>query len=464
MIKSLFCSQFNPREGPKVIHQVPDGSIVPSPTSTQAPLVDFDSISSFVIPRQAFCDRLVSICNNRYRVLGHPVCINSRKYVRNQFIFNFSIVLEEDEDMSSYVTVVRRLAILFRSLEEQEEFLSKDILDGDVDDDDGGDDGDDHQRMDGGENGLMMGGGGAGRWQQQGKGRVYALCEIILEDLNNYCECMIPIDMLDTINIKLFPLYSPPTSVKAWHAPLSTVRLESVMDENWDLTMLKIVPFINGINSVRRIAELAEADFILVKKCMEHLLYYGCLIMLDIFQFSAIYAPTPEISTFIEDRTMQQECASYISTIEPPLAPSVIISLYTSLRQGQTLKAWCMEHKRSILGLDIRRFITFGLIKGFLYRIHKYAIKTSGGGKGGAKARLLVGKTRPRLLMDGSSPSPATVGMAGRKAKPPSGRLRLMKYLDGMHCFDEICTEMHMSEKQLLAQLRAYGDVQIIHR
>lgn len=42
--------------------------------------------------------------------------------------------------------------------------------------------------------------------------------------------------------------------------------------------------------------------------------------------------------------------------------------------------------------------------------------------------------------------------------------LPLMKYLDGMHCFDEICTEMHISEKQLLAKLRAYGDVQIIHR
>lgn len=35
----------------------------------------------------------------------------------------------------------------------------------------------------------------------------------------------------------------------------------------------QIVPFIDGINSVRRIAERAEADFILVKKCIEHLLY-----------------------------------------------------------------------------------------------------------------------------------------------------------------------------------------------
>ncbi len=43
--------------------------------------------------------------------------------------------------------------------------------------------------------------------------------------------------------------------------------------------------------------------------------YYGCLLMLDVFQFSAIYAPTAEISTLIEDKTMQQECASYISML-----------------------------------------------------------------------------------------------------------------------------------------------------
>ena len=30
--------------------------------------------------------------------------------------------------------------------------------------------------------------------REQGK-KVYALCEMIMEDLNNYCECMIPIGM-----------------------------------------------------------------------------------------------------------------------------------------------------------------------------------------------------------------------------------------------------------------------------
>ncbi|KAI9885854.1 MAG: hypothetical protein M1823_002333 [Watsoniomyces obsoletus] len=364
MIKSIFFTKFLAREGPTVLYQVPDGSIVPSRTSKQEPLLDFTSITSFVIPRPDFRDRLVSICINNYRVLGYPICIPSDKYKRNELLFNLSIVLDEEEDMSSYMTVIRKLAALFRSLEEQCSFLSKDLLD---------DEDVNHE--------------------PRTSGKVYALCEIILEDLNNYCECMIPIgkdiylrasegvaDDSNTINIKLFPLYPQPSSVTAWQVPLSTVRLESLRDGDWDSSMhqsdLKIVPLINGINSVQRIAEMVKADFGLVRRSIEHLLYYGCVHMLDVYQSGAIYAPTPEISTLVEDRLMQKECASYISTIEPVKSPSTILTLYTSLHQGQTLKAWSIEHQNLLTGIDMRRFITFGVIKEFLYRVHKYAIKS----------------------------------------------------------------------------------------
>lgn len=41
----------------------------------------------------------------------------------------------------------------------------------------------------------------------------------------------------------------------------------------------------------------------------------------------------------------------------------------------------------------------------------------------------------------------------------------LSKYLDGVHCFDQICTELEISEKELMSRLKRYpGEVQIIHR
>ncbi|RMJ22654.1 nitrogen permease regulator, partial [Aspergillus sp. HF37] len=292
MIKAIFYSKFDTQEGPKVVHQVPDGAIVPSPTAPAPLFLAFSDISFFVIPRQELCGNLIQVCANGYRILGYPICMKSPRYDRNEFIFNFCLVLNEEEDFSTYKGVVQKLADLMRGLEEQSGFLSRD-------------------------------------YSKSGEGKVYSLCETLMEDLNNYCECMIPIgefsckfcpggaanvgaDDLNTLNIKLFPIYPAPPPVRAWQVPLFTVRYQSFVDENWDLTMQRIVPYINGVNSVRIISILADADFSLTCRAIRHLLYYGCLFLLDIFTFSAIYAPTAQFtSTIACDEAMQQECARY---------------------------------------------------------------------------------------------------------------------------------------------------------
>lgn len=84
--------------------------------------------------------------------------MKSVRYDRNEFIFNFCIVLAEEEDFSTYKSVVQKLADLMHGLEEQNGFLSRDF-------------------------------------SKSGEGKVHSLCEMLMEDLNNYCECMIPIGM-----------------------------------------------------------------------------------------------------------------------------------------------------------------------------------------------------------------------------------------------------------------------------
>lgn len=79
--------------------------------------------------------------------------LDDRKYARNKFIFNFAIVLDEDVEFSTYKSVVRKVAKLFKALEEQSGFLSNEVT----------------------------------------RSGVYALIEQVMEDLNNYSECMIPI-------------------------------------------------------------------------------------------------------------------------------------------------------------------------------------------------------------------------------------------------------------------------------
>lgn len=76
-------------------------------------------------------------------------------------------MLEEDAAWNAHATVVKKLARLFRNLEEQADFLSQEEKN----------------------EGLIV----AGEEGYGGGAKVYALCEMIMEDLNNYCECMIPI-------------------------------------------------------------------------------------------------------------------------------------------------------------------------------------------------------------------------------------------------------------------------------
>lgn len=269
-----------------------------------------------------------------------------------------------------------------------------------------------------------------------------------MEDLNNYSETQIPIDDANTLNIKLFPTYPNPPEVKAFYVPVSTVRLEELVDENWDLTMLRILPYIDGVNSVKQIARRADADYKLTRKAVQHLLYYGCLLLLDVFQFGVCYAPTAEISGFVKDLEVQRECGRYVAMPgEEAIGGVRLVELYLGLRQGVTVRQWWLEHEEELRGADVRRFITFGAIKGFLYRVHKYAFSPSAVKQNKKKGLVEKGKSK-----------------GNKKEKSKEGERELAEFLDGAHCFDEICTEFMISESELMRRLKVWGDVQIIQR
>jgi nitrogen permease regulator 2-like protein len=462
--------------------------------SSQA-LVSFPAISRFVIPRQSLCANLLTLTlpplypnQPPLLLLSYPLCLTSPKYPRNEFIFNFSLILSEptEIDVPSYKSILLKLSHLMLSLEEQSLYLSSDP-------------------------------------SAPNTGPIYAIIETLMSDLNNYCECMIPIDGSNTLHLKLFPTLPSPPPVKAWHVPIFTVHIGTLLDENWDLTMQRIIPFINGVNSLARIAALADADPKLTKKCIKHLLYYGCILLLDIFSFGNIYAPTAEFTNLIAtDLVMQKECARYTnirgarshpnneeaivdgsfsrSLTRPSLDSNnmassasqrndddeesvwpltsrgtavdgvAIVQLFAAMRQGVTVREWYAQNADQLANIDLRRFVTFGVIKGFLYRVHRYAFRSAethaskahaaGGSVGGLAAN---GATDVRKSDVAASTGPAKydeeepVEQFGRKVLP---------YIDGTHCFDEICTELEISERELVERLKSgsVGDVAIICR
>ena len=301
-------------------------------------------------------------------------------------------------------------------------------------------------------------------------------------------------------------------------------------------------------------------------------MYYGCLVLLDIFSFGAIYACTAEIGGFVVDDDIKDECAQYVrvprlrigsdartirlgsgseksrdeqdsrsssaasqhsdtmsstvrtsididthtatqkNTNEPDqwrIEHSTLIQLYTSLRQGLTLKNWVLEHLDLLTGIDVRRLITFGIIKGFLYRVHKYAIATStslppapptslqtSAATSTANLRdsdaATVRNTHPPTshhahqapqqnvhahhpsfslhrpsIASTTSLNPQVVAQAKHDVPMFDGilpseqdrqnGLPLLRFLDGLHCFDEICTELQVPEKVVEGKVRGVG-------
>lgn len=101
---------------------------------------------------------------------------------------------------------------------------------------------------------------------------IYAILEQLYEDLNSYSETSIPIDKFNSIELKIFPFYPNPPEVHDWEVPVALIGLKKRIEDNWDLTMAKICLYIDGVNHVNRIAELAECDLDLIREAIRHLL------------------------------------------------------------------------------------------------------------------------------------------------------------------------------------------------
>lgn len=173
------------RSGPRIVAQTPSNLLGAPKTS----LLDFDHLQPYIIPRKPFCNRLVTATDSeaKYVVVSHPVLISDEKYSRNEFMFNFGVVIEEGTDRVAFERVVRRLAVTFSEMEMQDGYLS-------------GQEGEE---------------GTAENKGREGRRGVDGLLEIVREDLNNYGECMIPvgewrlIPCLYMLPPSILPLYTP---------------------------------------------------------------------------------------------------------------------------------------------------------------------------------------------------------------------------------------------------------------
>ncbi|KAF8892501.1 nitrogen permease regulator 2-domain-containing protein [Infundibulicybe gibba] len=303
-------------------------------SSANRTLFNFDDISKYVIPHSALCGRLVICSTEKHRIIGFPVQLMG-KYKRNYFRYNLCFVFERAADLSCYEPIVRKVSRVLTSCEEESGFLSN----------------------------------------PQTSPALHAILEQLYEDLNSYSETSITIDRFNSIELKIFPFYPNPPEVKDWMVPLALINLSKRIEDNWDLTMAKVCKFIDGINHVSRIAHLADCHIALTRQAISHLLYYQVIMTIDIFQYSNMYTLRKSIQRLAEETHVMAECGPYVTRPGNAIPDwPRLLHLYSRLKAGKTVWEWMEAYNVHELGIDVRRFTSFGVIKGFLRRVHRWPI------------------------------------------------------------------------------------------
>lgn len=468
MLLAIFYARFHPLRGPSIIHQYPPTSILPPPSSTATPLINWSNLSAYIIPPYTLCNQPLSILSDDVRVLGFPISLEDPEYDRNRFTFNICFVVDAEEKAEVWEGLVRKTARFAESIEREDCVLQ---IEEDL-------------------RGLKL--AGEEGYPEKGVGTVAYLLERVWEDLNAFGECCVQLPGYGTgtLNLRVEDLEEEEEGregegrlrVRSWDVPVLIRGLPDKEEWTRDLTLERVGEWVDGVRHVGRIAEVADVEVKLVKRCVRELILLRRAMVLDIFHFGAIYTCTKDVVNFVRDEELQEECRAYVAIpsdkddIETELASKeILIDLYTSLQPGLQLRDFCLEHSASLEKIDIRRLITFGIIKGFLRRIHKFALAVdnstavplSGGKKrssgsnrhsGDEAAREMDRAYRRAALSSGwaappQNPTPRS-GSGSLRNEGQVMRERVMYYLDGGQPLDRACVEMGVGEKGFLEKVR----------
>lgn len=394
--------------------------------------------------------------------MGFPISLEDPEYDRNRFTFNLCFVLDEATPAGPWEVLVRKTARFLESVEREDCVLQ---IEEDL-------------------KGLKL--AGEEGYPEREVGIIYYLLERILEDLNQYGECCVQVLERggSTLNLRFEEEEDKKEKVKVqtWDVPVLVRGLPEKEEWTWDLTLERVRGYIDGVRHVARIAEMADVEVKLVKRCVRELVLLRRAVVLDIFHFGAIYTCTKDFVSFVRDTEMQDECRAYVTlppaedSEEPRTPPTreTLIDLYISLQPGISLRDFCLAHASDLTHIDIRRLITFGLLKNFLRRIHKFALATTPSSEpspdkkrsGGSSSRLsgedeaikqMDRQWRKAALSSGwatppSGPPPTLMSTSfggSRRTEEEERRERLGWYLDGRQPMDRVCVEMGLSLKQV---------------
>jgi hypothetical protein len=326
----MFC-EFDNVEGPKILFQVPSNVINK---------VTFDSISSYIIPKDQLKNRIITITVGVYRIVGFPIYIEHPKYKRNKYMFNSCFIFDQNTNTCSYEAVVKKLASDLKTLEVESCFLST---------------------------------------EKTKKDDLPKLLRQIQLNLNTTDECIIQkIGNLEhsAIFLKQIKNHMDPQIVQSSDVPVFTINQHEFEIDDWDLTTKRIVQAINGFKTVSLLADETSIDSSIVKESVQNLLYAGVIMLVPIIQYSSMFAKTSNLIQYYSNPEIQSDSISFVRLDKEKEAPTFydIFTFYNYFDNGVTFQDINEMYNPHEKNIDIRKLILFGLIKGYLKKINKYPV------------------------------------------------------------------------------------------
>ncbi len=325
-LECVFYAEFDNELGPVVLYCAPEEY-----EATEL----LKQASDYVICPNPLCNKIVSVCVGAKKIVGFPLYIEDSKYGRNKLSFNFCFVFRRETDARPWYPLVRKLASTVYAMEIESEFLYK----------------------------------------EASKTRLKKILIETRNQLNLQARCVLPLDNANMLSLKLFHILPDPSSVRDHDVPVRVRELGTSITSEWDLTLQQILPYVDGVRFVKRISLDAGVEVALVKHCVRQLLYYGCVSLVDIFQYSNIYTTGRRVNLLASNQEFGRQCVAYVTkrSMAKPLI-SKVFSLYCSMDPSTRLADFCLTHDTNSLHIDDRRFVTFGLIHGLIRRVHEYPI------------------------------------------------------------------------------------------
>jgi hypothetical protein len=410
-LECIFYAEFDNELGPVVINQAPG--------SAEFPAVDILSkTSDYVICPPQLCGRVVALTVGTKKIVGFPLSVEDEKYGRNKFSFNFCFVFRRETDARPWYPIVRKLSTTMLAMEKESEFL----------------------------------------FNKDSKKRLKEILTNTRDRLNLQARCVLPLDDANLLSLKLFPILPDPPIVRDHDVPVRVREFNHVETIEWDLAMLQILPYVDGVRYVKKIGMDAGVDIPIVKQCIRQLLYYSCVALVDVFQYSNIYTTGSRVSALLEDDGLAKSCVVYVtkrSKAPPPLAK--VFSLYCSMEPSLRVSDFCLTHDTNALHIDDRRFITFGLLHGFIRRVHEYPIFVGSSGDesiGEMQESNTLGAP-PGIVNTGGSASPDSNDNHSSREDYEVVIDSLLKLADGVHSMDEICVALLRSRAEVNLLLKS---------